>query len=126
MPGSLAGKAIFDYAVGSGSPAIFAFAASASDRSRQARDRYADLRLPNQHTAVQWSILAAASLLVKGLEDSGRDLSAWKLVSSLSALKSWNEGFGPPVTWGPQRRIGSEAMHLMRIDPASGELIPVE
>src|SRR6185436_18141897 len=58
------------------------------------------------HTAAQASAIAAARILVHGLELCGKDLSRERLVTTLEGLYEYDTGLMPRITFGPNRRIG--------------------
>ena len=49
---------------------------------------------------------AAAKLLEEGLRRAGRDLDRRKLVDALEELYGYETGLTPPLSYGPNRRIG--------------------
>ncbi|MEO5928630.1 MAG: ABC transporter substrate-binding protein [Candidatus Kapaibacterium sp.] len=83
---------------------------------------YARLRekygLPGDHVGSQLMALAGARILVEGLKRSGRDLSREALVAQLQQLYEFGTGFIPPVTYGPNRRVGSDSIYIISIDPS--------
>ncbi|MDB5036138.1 MAG: ABC-type branched-chain amino acid transport system, periplasmic component [Chlorobi bacterium] len=79
------------------------------------RERY---RLPADHLGSQLVALAGASILVEGLKRSGRDLNREALVAQLQQLYEFGTGFIPPVTYGPNRRVGSDSIYIISIDPS--------
>lgn len=63
-------------------------------------------------------------LAVEGLKRAGRDLTREKLVEALESIRDWRaEGLGYPITFGPDRRHGLNAVRLMRAE--KGVLVPV-
>lgn len=73
-------------------------------------------RLPAEHLSAQLSALAAAEVLVEALERAGRDVSREKLVDQLEALRAFATGYVPPVTYGPNRRLGARGAYVVRVD----------
>jgi hypothetical protein len=61
--------------------------------------------------------MAAAKILVYGLERSGKNLSREKLVTTLEGLYEFDTGLMPRLTFGPNRRIGSMGAYIVTIDP---------
>jgi len=136
LPGSLVGKQILDVPVSFkdkvvlGFPTIPADQTQAGDREYRAlADRY---KLPPRHVAVQLSAFAAAKILVEGLKRAGRDVSREKLIRTLEGLYEFNTDVTPPITYGPNRRIGALGAHVAGIDVqkkgfvALREWIPLE
>jgi hypothetical protein len=73
----------------------------------------------------QFATLAAARLLVEGLRRSGRDLDRIRLAESIEALYTWDSGVTPPLTYGPNRRIGARGAHLLAVDLEKEVMTPV-
>jgi ABC-type branched-subunit amino acid transport system substrate-binding protein len=101
---------------------FLAFPASPSDESAAAVRELARLReaagTAVRSRASQASAVVDAAILLEGLKRAGRALSREKLVESLEALHSFETGLSPPVTFGPDRRIGALGAHVVRVDPA--------
>ena len=88
-----------------------------SAAGRAEYQRLADLHaLPPGHLQGQVAALAAAKLLVEGLRGAGQTLSRQKLVEAIEALYRYDTGLTPPLTYGPNRRIGAMGAHLMKVD----------
>jgi len=89
-------------------------------------------KLASTHAAAQVSAIAAARILVHGLELCGKDVSRERLVTTLEGLYEFDTGLMPRVTFGPNRRIGVLGAYIVTIDPekklfpASAEWIPVD
>ncbi|HEV8578300.1 MAG TPA: ABC transporter substrate-binding protein [Thermoanaerobaculia bacterium] len=73
-------------------------------------------RLPADNVSAQLSALAAAEVLIEGLQRCGRDISREKLVEELEKLRSFRTGYAPPVTYGPNRRLGARGAYVVRLD----------
>jgi ABC-type branched-subunit amino acid transport system substrate-binding protein len=102
---------------------------SASPAERAGAQALSDLRrefgLDAHHEAAQRSALAAANVLVEGLRRAGRDLSRERLVRALESLNNFEPGgFAPPVSYGPDRRIGALGGYVVELDRERG-LVPV-
>ena len=74
-------------------------------------------KLAATHAAAQASAIAAARILVHGLELSGKDLSRERLVTTLEGLYEFETGLMPRITFGPNRRIGVLGAYIVTIDP---------
>lgn len=89
-------------------------------------------KLTSTHAAAQASAIAAAMILVHGLELSGKDLSRERLVTTLEGLYEFDTGLMPRITFGPNRRVGVLGAYIVTIDPekklfpASAEWISVD
>jgi ABC-type branched-subunit amino acid transport system substrate-binding protein len=73
-------------------------------------------QLPQGHVAAQLSAYAAAQLLVEALKRAGQDLSREKLITALEGLYEYNTGLTPPLTFGPNRRVGALGAHIVAVD----------
>lgn len=99
---------------------FLAYPTLSSDISAAGRAEYmrlADLHgLPPDHLQGQVAAFAAAKLLVEGLRGAGRTLNRQKLVTAIEALYRYDTGLTPPLTYGPNRRIGARGAHVMVVD----------
>jgi len=64
-------------------------------------------------------------IFIEALTRAGRELSREKLVTALEGLYNFETGVTPPVSYGPNRRVGALGAHVTMIDPDKGELVPV-
>jgi ABC-type branched-subunit amino acid transport system substrate-binding protein/cytochrome c553 len=74
--------------------------------------------------AGQLDALAAAMLLVEGLKRSGRELHREALVDTLESLRALPTGLTPPLTYGPNRRIGALGAYVVAVDPGGKSFVP--
>ena len=127
--GTLAGRAATQLAGRYPGAVFLAFPISPSDESPGAAQEFARLReaggSPGRSRASQASAVVDAMVLVEGLKRSGRGLSRERLVASLEALYAFETGLSPPVTFGPDRRVGALGAHVVRVDPAGKSFVPV-
>lgn len=80
----------------------------------------------NQRTPnAQLSALAAALLLVEGLNNSGRDISPEKLISTLEGLYDFRTYLSPALSYGPNRRIGAAGAYVATLDLSNQSIVPV-
>ena len=88
--------------------------------------RLADLHaLPPDHLQGQVAALAAAKLLVEGLRVAGHTLNRPGLVEAIEAQYRYDTGLTPPLTYGPNRRIGARGAHVMTVDLVKKTNTPV-
>lgn len=127
--GTLAGRAATQLAMRHPGKVFLAFPSSPSDESPAAARELARLREAaggaGRSRSSQASAVVDATVLVEGLKRTGRALSREKLVESLEALHSFETGLSPPVTFGPDRRLGARGAYVVRVDPASRRFEPV-
>lgn len=81
--------------------------------------------LPPGHLQGQVAALAAAKLLEEGLRGAGRTLNRERLAEAIEALYRYDTGLTPPLTYGPNRRIGAMGAHVMVVDIANRTTRPV-
>ncbi len=65
-----------------------------------------------------------ARLLVEALRRAGRDVGRERLASTLEAFYRFETGLLPPLTFGPNRRVGALGAYVAPIDPTTGRLGP--
>jgi ABC-type branched-subunit amino acid transport system substrate-binding protein len=65
---------------------------------------------------LQVAAYGAARVLVEGLKLTGRELSREKLITALEGLYEFDPGVTPPLTYGPNWRIGAPGAYVLTID----------
>jgi ABC-type branched-subunit amino acid transport system substrate-binding protein len=120
--GSLVGRDITEIVPVKMKDHIFlAFPTIPADVSAAGAAEYSGLIEKNKlgfaHAAAQASAIAAAKILVHGLELAGKDLSRERLVTVLEGLYEYDTGLMPRITFGPNRRIGALGAYIVTIDP---------
>lgn len=120
FPSAGAGKEIFGATIGFNGKLFFSFPTGPADQSaagmkefRALADKY---KLPTHNVAAQISAYSAAKILVEGLKRAGRDVSREKLITALEGLNRFETGSSPPITYGPNRRIGALGAYVVMID----------
>jgi ABC-type branched-subunit amino acid transport system substrate-binding protein len=88
------------------------------------RDLAASAKLPQEHLSAQLTALAGAEVLLEALRRAGRDVSRDKLVIQLEALRLFPTGYIPPVTYGPNRRLGAKGAFIVKVDLKEKRLVP--
>jgi len=106
-----------------------AFPTLSSDITDKGRKEYQQLAetysLSNEHMQAQLAALTAAKLFVEGLRRAGRSLSRERLVAGIEQLYTWQSGFTPPLSYGPNRRIGARGAHILVLDIAEQRYTPL-
>jgi ABC-type branched-subunit amino acid transport system substrate-binding protein len=69
--------------------------------------------------ATEVAAYAAMDLLVEGLRRTGRDLSRLALIETLEGLRDHRTGLLPPLSYGPNRRLGTGGAWIVELDPAA-------
>ena len=119
-PAAAAGPGMFEAPAGFDRKLFFSFPTSPVDQSaagtqefRALADKY---KLPAPNPAVQVATYSAAKVLVEGLKLAGKDLSREDLIRGLEGLADYQTGLTPPLTFGPDRRIGALGAYVLTID----------
>ena len=66
--------------------------------------------------AFQSVAFAAAKVFVEATKASSRKLTRAELVKSLEQLRNFNTGVLPPISFGPNRRVGAAGSYVVGID----------
>jgi hypothetical protein len=74
------------------------------------------------HLAFQLHAYASARVLVESLRQAGADVTRVELVQALEALRDFDTGVSPRVTFGVDQRVGVQGAQLVRVSPESGRL----
>ncbi|RKG84259.1 ABC transporter substrate-binding protein [Corallococcus terminator] len=77
------------------------------------------------HPAFQLGAYAAARVFVEAVTRAGADLTRAGLQQQLEALRDFDTGVSPPVSFGINRRVGVQGAQLARVDPITGRLVAV-
>jgi ABC-type branched-subunit amino acid transport system substrate-binding protein len=134
---SLMSRPLVDLPVLFNERVFLAYPTLSSDISAQGREEYGRLAekygLPQGHVQAQMASLAAAKLFVEGLRRAGRDLSRVRLTEGIEKLYGFETGVTPPLSYGPNRRIGARGAHIVTVDldaktyrPVGGSWHPVK
>jgi ABC-type branched-subunit amino acid transport system substrate-binding protein len=137
LSGTLVGQEIFEAPRSFQDRLFLAYPTLPADQTAAGIQGYGRLaarhNLPARHLAAQLSAYCAAQVLVEGLKRTGRDLSREKLIATLEGLYGFETGLTPPITYGPNRRIGALGAYVLGVNlaekrfvPASGWLAPEE
>jgi ABC-type branched-subunit amino acid transport system substrate-binding protein len=128
LPGALTGKDILDAPPTFKDKIFLSFPSVPSDVKpaglENLRALAAKYKLPQGHIAAQISAHVSAQLLVEGLKRAGRDLSREKLIGALEGLYEYDTGMMPPLTYGPNRRVGAAGAYIINIDVEKKQFTP--
>ena len=129
MPAAFVPRSLFDAPPAFHHRLFLAYPTLGSDITDAGRSGYENLAqahaLPPDHLQGQIAAYAAAKLLVEGLRRSGRTLTRLALVDALEALYGYETGVTPPLSYGPNRRIGARAAHVVAVDLIKKSYEPV-
>jgi ABC-type branched-subunit amino acid transport system substrate-binding protein len=128
LPGALSGRDILDVPRSFNGKLFLSFPSVPSDIKPAALENLralaAKYKLPQGHLAAQISAYVSAQLLVEGLKRAGRDLSREKLIGALEGLYEYDTGLMPPLTYGPNRRVGAAGAHIVTVDTEKKQFVP--
>jgi ABC-type branched-subunit amino acid transport system substrate-binding protein len=120
LPGALTGRDFLDASSVFKGKIFLSFPSVPSDIKPAALENLralaAKYKLPQGHTAAQVSAYVSAQLLVEGLKRAGRDLSREKLIAALEGLYEYETGLTPPLTYGPNRRVGAAGAYIVTVE----------
>lgn len=120
LPAAAAGSGMFEAPAGFDHKIFVSFPTSPVDQNaagtQEFRSLAAKYKLPTQNPAAQISVLSAAKVLVEGLRLAGEDLSREGVIRSLEGMNEYYTGQTPPVTYGPDRRIGAFGAYVVILD----------
>ena len=126
---SLTSASLFDMPATFDQKIFVAFPTLRSDITPAGLEEYRELAeraaLPKDHVQAQIVAFAAAKVLVEGMRRAGRDLSRERLIAGLEQLYRFETGVTPPLTYGPNRRIGARGAHVLAVDIANRTYLPV-
>ncbi len=57
----------------------------------------------------------ATMTLVEALRRSGKNLTREGVIKALETFKNYDNGILPPITWGPNRRAGNDAVKIYKV-----------
>ena len=119
---------VFDAPASFENKLFFSLPSAPSDLTNEALAEYRALaekyKLPQKQIAAQLSAFASAKLLIEGLKRAGKDLSRERLIQVLEGFYEYKTGLTPPITWGPNRRIGALGAHIVRVDLKGKQFVP--
>ena len=128
FPASGFGKEIFDAPIAFTNRLFISFPTSPADQTeagvgefRAFAEKY---KLPAGHLAAQISAYVSAKILVEGLKRAGKDLSRERLVQALEGLYEYPTDLTPPVTYGPNRRIGAMGAYIVGVNLEKKQFVP--
>jgi hypothetical protein len=61
-------------------------------------------------------------VLIEALMQTGRDASREGVIDRLELVRGFEGAMTPPLTFGPNRRVGSRGAEIVRYDPKKATL----
>ena len=125
---SFVSKPLLDVPAAFDKRVFIAYPTTSQDVSPRGREDYSRIAerqsLPREHIQAQLASLAAAKLFVEGMRRAGRDASRARLVEGLEKLYNFETGVTPPLSYGPNRRIGALGAHIVSVDLGNQRYVP--
>jgi len=82
-------------------------------------------KLTSNHTAALESAYAGLKIFSEALKRAGKDVSREKLIDVLEGFYDYPTGLTPPITYGPNGRVGALGAYVIAIDLKAQQFIPV-
>jgi ABC-type branched-subunit amino acid transport system substrate-binding protein len=82
-------------------------------------------RVELRQPAFQSVAYAAMKIFLEAAKLSGRQLDRAALINSLEQLRDFKTGVIPPVTFGPNRRVGSTGSYIVGVDLSKQQYVPL-
>jgi len=128
FPGGFGATNLFDAPPSFKNKLVLSLPSSPADQTPQGLDEFRAIAskysLPHNHVASQIMAFSAAKILVEGMKRCGKDLSAQNLIAALERLDGYQTGLTPPVTYGPNRRLGAWGAYIVIVDLDKKALVP--
>jgi ABC-type branched-subunit amino acid transport system substrate-binding protein len=120
MSSANSSKEVFNAPAGFDGRIFIAFATTPADLSPEGMTEFrafsAKHKLPSNNVATQLLTYSAARLLVEALKRTGKDLTREKFVATLESFYEYRTGLTPPITYGPNRRMGALGAYAVTIN----------
>jgi ABC-type branched-subunit amino acid transport system substrate-binding protein len=75
--------------------------------------------------AFQSMAYAAAKIFFEAAKRSGRQLNRTAVIDSLDQMREFKTGVIPPITFGPNRRVGSVGSYIVGVDLSKLQYVPI-
>ena len=82
-------------------------------------------RVNLRNPAFQSVAFAAVKIFFEAVKLSGRQLDRATLINALEQLHDFKTGVIPPVTFGPNRRVGSVGSYIVGVDLSKQQYVPL-
>jgi ABC-type branched-subunit amino acid transport system substrate-binding protein len=124
-----ASAALFEAPAGFEGKVFCMFPSAPADQTEEAVKEFRLLgekyKLPQKHVAAQVSAYSAAKILIEALKRVGKDLSRERLIQALEGFYNYQTGLTPPITYGPNRRVGAMGAYIVMVDLTEKKFVPV-
>ena len=119
-PGLFAERGVFELPKSLSGRVLLAYASLPTDYSTDGAAEFEklheDFGIDYSYSIAQISAYTAAKIIVEALQRADRSLSREQLVLALETMDGFHPGLVPPVSYGPDRRIGTLGGHIVRAD----------
>jgi len=99
---------------------LLSFPTSPSDQTLEGIKEFrvfaANHKLPSNHLAALVSAYGGLKILTEALKRAGKDVSREKLIDILEGFYEYSTGLTPPITYGPNARVGAMGAYVVAID----------
>jgi len=130
LPGVLATRELVDVPARFAGRIFLTYPTLPSDRTAQGMQAFTALqtqhKLSPHYVEAQLAAYSAARVLVEGLQRAGKDVSRAKLVRALEGFSAFDTGVTPPLSYGPNRRVGALGAYIVTIDVEHKRLQPID
>jgi ABC-type branched-subunit amino acid transport system substrate-binding protein len=120
---------LFHAPVGFDRKILLSFPTSPADQTTEAIKEFrafaANHKLPSNHTAALVSAYGGLKILTEALKRAGKDISREKLIDILEGFYDYPTGLTPPITYGPNARVGAMGAYIVAIDLQQQQFISV-
>jgi len=108
----------------------FSYPTWISQRDDRAMQQYYKMmqqyQLSDAFLASQLHALVSTILFTEVVKTVGKDLNQKQLIDAIQAVQSFDTGFMAPLSFGPNRRIGSENIYILQADLVNKSLVDKE
>ena len=108
---------------------LLSFPTSPADQTlngmKEFRSFAATHQLPPKHLAALVSAYGGLKILTEALKRAGKDVSREKLIDILEGFYDYSTGLTPPITYGPNLRVGAMGAYVVAIDLKQQQFVSV-
>ncbi|HKR13479.1 MAG TPA: ABC transporter substrate-binding protein [Pyrinomonadaceae bacterium] len=125
----IASPTLYDAPSGFEGKIFCTFPTAPSDQTQEALKEFRALgekyKLPQKHYAAQISAFSGTKVLLEALKRTGKDLSREKLIQTLEGFYNYQTGLTPPLSYGPNRRVGAMGAYIVTVNLKEKKFVPI-
>src|SRR5687768_3447020 len=129
LQNGIATSTLFEAPAGFEGKVFLTFPTAPVDQTEEAIKEFRRLgekyKLPQRHFAAQVTAYSSAKILIEALKRAGKDLSRERLIQALEGFYNYQTGLTPPITYGPNRRVGAMGAYVVMLDLKGKKFVPV-